>query len=294
MLNRLIRHTYSLLNVDKVQLTPSWKYSGVISPYTRIYYIESGEGQLSDAIGTVKLEKGFLYLIPGYTMCDMFCINNLNQSFVQFFEDSEVGFSIFEEIKTIVKIPATELDIQLFSRLIDINPNRGISNSYDPKTYESDVFYQYCQRLNVRQSLSVFYETQGILKQLSSRFLVNKEAASSAYNQHSKMIFESKSYILKNLSSALSVSDLAERVNQNTDYFSRQFKLHVGIRPLHYINHKRIERAQYLMATTSMNYTQIACSLGFDNLSYFSKSFKKITGLSPGCYKKQVYLDGTN
>ncbi|WP_316797778.1 AraC family transcriptional regulator [Pedobacter frigidisoli] len=291
MQNRLIRHTYSLLNADQVQLTLTWRYKGIISPYARFYYIESGEGQLHDAQGTVKLEKGYLYLIPSYTMCDMLCTDTMSQYFVQFFEDSEIGFSMFEEIKAIVKVPASELDVQLFRRLIEINPNRGINNSYDPKTYENEAFYQYCQKLNLNQGLAEFYETQGILKQLSSRFLASKEAFAHEYNQHSKMIFEAKSYILKNLDSELSVADLAGRANQNTDYFSRQFKLQVGTRPLHYINHKRIERAQYLMATSSMNYTQIACSLGFDNLSYFSKSFKKITGLSPGAYKKQVYRE---
>ncbi|MNY28002.1 Arabinose operon regulatory protein [compost metagenome] len=59
-----------------------------------------------------------------------------------------------------------------------------------------------------------------------------------------------------------------------------------------YILDKRIERAQYLLATSRITYSEIAIQTGFDSLSYFSKSFKKLTGMSPRAYKKQVYMVG--
>jgi YesN/AraC family two-component response regulator len=55
---------------------------------------------------------------------------------------------------------------------------------------------------------------------------------------------------------------------------------------LNYIHVKRIERAQYLIATTNMSYTQIAEETGFANLPYFSKIFKKVTNLTPAEYKR--------
>jgi len=53
---------------------------------------------------------------------------------------------------------------------------------------------------------------------------------------------------------------------------------------------KRIERAQYLIATTQLSYTQIAEDTGFETLPYFSKIFKKVTGLTPGEYRKRSEL----
>lgn len=66
-----------------------------------------------------------------------------------------------------------------------------------------------------------------------------------------------------------------------------------GIRPVNYIHEKRIERAQYLIATTNLSYAKVAEETGFETLPYFSKIFKKVTSITPGEYKKQnelVYL----
>jgi AraC-like DNA-binding protein len=63
-----------------------------------------------------------------------------------------------------------------------------------------------------------------------------------------------------------------------------------GQRPLGYLHEKRIERAQYLIATTDLAYTEIAEKVGFENPSRFSKIFKKVTSLTPGEYKKQKII----
>lgn len=292
MTSRYNSYTYSLLNVDRVELTARWKYSGIISPYSRIYYISEGEGHLADTFGNTKLEAGFLYLIPGFTMCDMSCEVRLTQFYLQFFDDSGAGLSVFDDIRSIQKVPASELDIQLFVRLLKIHPHRGIKKSYDPKRYENETFYNDCQRANAEQSTASFHETQGIIQQLCSRFLNNKGKVLNKQNLQTKKMSDIVHYILSHLENDLSVADLAMRVNQNADYFSRQFKSHTGMRPNHFINQKRMERAQYLLATSALNYSEIAMALGYDNLSYFSKSFKKMTGLSPSAYKKQIYVSG--
>jgi transcriptional regulator GlxA family with amidase domain len=94
-------------------------------------------------------------------------------------------------------------------------------------------------------------------------------------------------YIQINLKENLTVGYLAKRANLHQDYFSRLFFQYTGQRPLNYLHEKRIERAQYLIATTNLSYTEIAEQTGFENLPHFSKIFKKVTSLTPGEYKKQ-------
>ncbi|WP_231460254.1 AraC family transcriptional regulator [Pedobacter sp. Leaf132] len=289
MPNRFNQQRYSLLNVDYVELSSNWQYANIISPYIRIYYINGGSGYLSDATGKVILEEGYLYLIPSFTMITMACDTTLAQYYVQFFDDEGIGYSMLQDIKSIQKVPASVLDHHLFNRLLKINPDRGIRKSYDPKSYEYEAFYTDCKQLNYKQHPAVFHETQGILQQLSSRFLNKQTESRIHYNHHSKKMVETVNYILDNLNLVLSVSHLAQRINHDSDYFSRQFKQHTGMRPINFVNQKRVERAQYLMATTALNYSQIATQIGFDNLSYFSKMFKRFTGLAPGTYKKQMY-----
>jgi transcriptional regulator GlxA family with amidase domain len=82
------------------------------------------------------------------------------------------------------------------------------------------------------------------------------------------------------------VNYLASRANLHQDYFSRLFFKYTGQRPLTYLHEKRIERAQYLIATTALSFSAIAEKTGFENLPHFAKVFKKVTSLTPGHYKR--------
>ncbi|NII81805.1 MULTISPECIES: helix-turn-helix domain-containing protein [unclassified Pedobacter] len=292
MIKRVLQNTFSLLNVDYVKLTAKWNYLNVISPYFRIYYIDDGSGEVSDQSGSLKLEPGYLYIIPSFTLCNLHCNGYLSQYFVQFFEESVDGTSLFARNRNVSKIKATQMDIDLFKRLLEINPGRGINRSDDPKIYEKNIFYKEYQELNNMQGLSSYLETQGILLQLMGRLLQPHLYRKHEDRHAPAKIIETVGYILVNLQQELSVSSLASRVNQHPDYFSRLFKTFTGQRPVTYILEKRIERAQYLLATSRLAYSDIATQTGFDNLSYFSKSFKKLTGMSPSAYKKQVYMVG--
>jgi AraC-like DNA-binding protein len=200
---------------------------------------------------------------------------------VQFFEESSDGMSLFSNNSTLLKVEATDLDIKLFKRLLEINPGRGINRSDNPKIYEKNIFYKEYQELNNQQNIASYMETQGIILQLVAKFLNLQIHKHNETNVIPVKIMETLSFILVNLHQQLTVSFLASRVNQNIDYFSRQFKQFTGERPVNYINEKRIERAQYLMATSRMSYSEISFQTGFENLSYFSKTFKKFTGMSP-------------
>jgi transcriptional regulator GlxA family with amidase domain len=48
-----------------------------------------------------------------------------------------------------------------------------------------------------------------------------------------------------------------------------------GIRPVNYIHEKRIERAQYLIATTNLSYAKVAEETGLETLPYFSKILRR-------------------
>jgi AraC family transcriptional regulator len=293
-MRRLLQYTFSLLNVDHVNLTSKWNYTNVISPYYRIYYIDSGCGELTAQDVTLKLEPGYLYIIPSFTLCNMSCNYQLSQYFIQFFEESANGISLFTNNRTLLKVAATEIDIILFRRLLEINPGRGINRSDNPRIYEKEIYYKEYQELNIQQNTATYIETQGMLYQLVSRFLNPQIYKFQGENVIPLKVVDTISYILVNLHHKLSVAHLAFRVSQNIDYFSRQFKLYTGTSPVNYINEKRIERAQYLLGTSRMSYSEISEQTGFDNLSYFSKTFKKFTGMSPSSYKKQIYKVGFN
>jgi len=286
---RLLKHSLSLLHVDHVHLDMKWNYKHVISPYYRLYYIDEGEGVIYSEQQKLKLEPGYIYLIPSFTLCNLRCPSFLSQYFIQFFEESPDGISLFHNKRSLLKVAATSHDIENVKRILEINPGRGINRSDNPKVYEKNVYYEEYQDLNNRQSMAHYMETQGIIMQLVSRFLTGKGFNNKPQAIPSKVL-DTISYIQLNLKEPLTIAQLAKRVNQHQDYFSRNFLQYTGERPLHFIHQKRIERAQFLIATTHMPYAEIAASAGFDSLPHFSRVFKKLSGTTPNNYRKQQQM----
>ncbi|MDI9874807.1 helix-turn-helix domain-containing protein [Flectobacillus rivi] len=278
---------FSLLHVDYVKLGIKWNYKTVISPYYRLYFIDEGKGKITSPLGVVDLEAGYLYLIPSFTVCDLSCDEYLSQYFVQFFEESGNGLSLFANQRKVMRVSANEGDIFNFKRLLEINPGRGINRSDNPKVYEKDIYYKEYQDLNHQQSLSCHFETQGILYQLIAKFLNKEPDLERNTSDIPSKIMESISYIQLNMSQKISVNLLASRANMHVDYFSRLFLQATGLRPISYILDKRIERAQYLMITGYLSFDEIASQTGFESVSYFSRVFKSITGMTPGQYKNR-------
>lgn len=101
-----------------------------------------------------------------------------------------------------------------------------------------------------------------------------------------QLIKESIAYIEKHYQEPMSVSDIARAVGTSTSYLSRIFKESTGETIIRTINHKRIEKAKLYLKDTDYKVYEVADILGFENVTYFSRFFKKHTGISPKEYKE--------
>jgi two-component system, response regulator YesN len=79
----------------------------------------------------------------------------------------------------------------------------------------------------------------------------------------------------------LTLGDIAQHAELNPTYFSNVFYKLSGIRPIEYLNKKRIQKAEVLLLSNSASIQKIAAMVGFKEPSYFSRVFKKYTGISP-------------
>ena len=69
-------------------------------------------------------------------------------------------------------------------------------------------------------------------------------------------------------------------------YFCRILKDELGYTFTEYVNHLRVERAKLYLRDSTMSIADIAYAVGFDDQSYFTRIFKKLTNVSPGQYRK--------
>jgi AraC-like DNA-binding protein len=107
------------------------------------------------------------------------------------------------------------------------------------------------------------------------------DAREHGYDKNFDSIRRAIIYIREHLSERITIDSLAEMVGISKFHFIREFKRITHYTPILYITVVRIETARRLIAETDVNISEISDKCGFDNLSYFSKTFKKYTGISP-------------
>lgn len=94
-------------------------------------------------------------------------------------------------------------------------------------------------------------------------------------------------YISENYMRDISTRELANLCYLTESHFCRLFKGAMGKTTVQYINSFRVERAGVLLRESSLSVSEIAEAVGFSELNYFSRMFKKIMGKSPLEYRKE-------
>jgi AraC-like DNA-binding protein len=94
-------------------------------------------------------------------------------------------------------------------------------------------------------------------------------------------------YLNAHYAEPLRIEDLAKRANLSKYYFIKRFEKHTGMTPYRYLIAHRINEAKKLLRTTDFKIDNIAEAVGFADVSNFSRTFAKATGISPRRYRRE-------
>ena len=97
---------------------------------------------------------------------------------------------------------------------------------------------------------------------------------------------EMVSYIQQNFTGTISLKEFGEQFHLSEKYISRYFKEHFHITISQYVTYLRLKHAKQLLQDTDIPVTEIAMQSGYQNISYFIRSFKKTYEVSPLQYRK--------
>ena len=95
-------------------------------------------------------------------------------------------------------------------------------------------------------------------------------------------------YIESNICSKISAVDLAALVQLSTGHFFRAFKVSFGATPRAYVTRQRMLRAQAIMANSEAPLSRIALECGMCDQAHFSHTFRRIIGVSPNVWRRQM------
>ncbi len=138
-------------------------------------------------------------------------------------------------------------------------------------------------RFYKRDVSSLSFETQHHLSSISP-----ENVESLTLNKKADLLRKAKAYIDKHLTEKIYARKVAGCCHMSLSQFSRWFRSEAGMTFQEYVLRKRIELAEQLLRNASASVIGICYSVGFNDPSYFSATFKRYMGTTPSIYRKTV------
>ena len=251
---RITQGGYAILDVK-------WKDNGVLIEDSKLFFITEGEVIIKTKEGEVLCREGDMVLIPSGTKHDYYLSGAgfATKYWFHFSVENEAG-SIFDRYE----IP--------FKTAVSPEMKEHVKNLFEAVvTHERKGGFSYFGKLGAMLELVEFYmQSSGAEKKEKE-----KDELECAVR-----------YISENLSSDITLAEIASVACLSPNYFVRKFKAKFGVSPLKYVAMMRMERAKTLLRDKSLSVTEVMTSVGFCDSAHFSKAFKAFAGYSPRAYKQ--------
>ncbi|KGK85990.1 helix-turn-helix domain-containing protein [Clostridium sp. HMP27] len=123
---------------------------------------------------------------------------------------------------------------------------------------------------------------------IGSKFLklISEKIRNLHHSDKSTVMNTAVAYINKYYYTNLTLEEVADVCNLSHFHFSRVFKNYCGVNFIQYLTNLRIEKAKQFLIESSATIEEISEKVGYKEVSYFSKTFKKIMEMSPSQYRK--------
>ena len=106
--------------------------------------------------------------------------------------------------------------------------------------------------------------------------------------RHANAMHLCTQYIDSHYFEKITLEELAQKVYLSAPYLSQIFKQEIGTTFNQYLNQIRISKSKALLRCDDLRLTDISMAVGFEDQSYFTKVFKRITGITPKKYRDKL------
>ncbi|CAM3180803.1 AraC family transcriptional regulator [Paenibacillus taichungensis] len=264
--NHLSNLQVDLFMVNFNRCDTDWRDLDYTPDYSKFYLICEGEGWLKIGDQEYYPAPGQLFLMPEGVTQSYSAISD--RPFLKYwchFSARVGGINLFQILNFphFCTFDRPELIQEIFNSILDYARSGEVYAHMMAKSKLIELLSHYIMHLDQEQ---ISYINVSVMEKISAIL----------------------AYIDSNIEENISVRDLAQIAYMHPNYFIRFFKQRIGVPPIHYIASKKMDKAKELLTCTSKTVTAIAEHLGFSDLYYFSRQFKKHTGLNPTEYRKQI------
>lgn len=117
---------------------------------------------------------------------------------------------------------------------------------------------------------------------------VSMNRSGSDAEKYSAYTLQALEYIKKKYATIAGLNEVAAYVHISPEYLARLFKSETGTTVISYLNNCRLEKAKELLDQSSLKVFEIAETVGYSSVSYFSRLFKDTYGVNPFSYRNQT------
>ncbi|MBE9586420.1 helix-turn-helix domain-containing protein [Mucilaginibacter sp. JRF] len=244
----------------------TWDRGRILNDYY-IVFISKGKGVFGSAsMQAVNIELGTcFFLLPG-------AWHRYKPDPASGWEEYWIGFNgyyaaqlmqkNFSSDNLLIKTGMNNDMLGLFHNLIDVSATATIG-------YTQQMAGITLQLLGMVHTLSVFKEP--------------------GHDPVGQLISKAKFILQESYENQVDMEAIARQLPMGYSSFRKAFKNITGESPNQYHLNLRINRAKQLLIKTALNISEIADQTGFESVYYFSKIFKKKTGVAPNVFRKQLY-----
>ncbi|WP_244833564.1 helix-turn-helix transcriptional regulator [Clostridium sp. BJN0001] len=145
------------------------------------------------------------------------------------------------------------------------------------------IYNKYYERI---KKLNTLEEMQSLELEMTDKYLdiLNNSVEITNNYINNKII----GYLYIHLENSISLKDIANNLNLSVGYMCTSFKKNKSVSIMKYYKILKIQRAKTLLRETDKSVLEISTDLSFSNQGNFSRTFKKITGLSPKDYRNKI------
>lgn len=235
-------------------LDEKWNRHGVCSPFTRLYFIKSGDGYIETKEGRIDLRGGNVYVVPSEHTFSYGC-TSLEKIYFHVTVPDEKRYDLLSKIERVSSLPCS------LERIAEIE-----------KCFCSD---NYSDMLRLRLMLS-----ETVLSFLEKE----QEMPVMAY---SELVQNAISYVHLNLSIKLSSAEIARELFVSESKLRNHFKAEMGMPLGKYIDDMVFMRARQMLTKDRTPVSDISAELGFCDRFYFSARFRKRFGIPPTKFRRR-------
>jgi AraC-like DNA-binding protein len=256
-------HISSIGHINEREPDPQWKFDRLVNhEYYVIAYCKDGEAIYKIGGNEIRVKKGDLLFFPKGLVRS--AISDPDDPWAFYSVSFDIHFDngksreLFDGFGHIARNPYLHKLPSLFDEINLVWTGKQNGYTIKCKSIIMDILYA----------------------------IIKEQDRKGHGTAHYNAIERTNQIILSNYKDHFSIDDLAKLSGLSPSHFRLLYKKITGMTAVQFQNHIRINKAKDLLLSGECNVTEAALSVGFQDIYYFSRLFKKLTGEPPSDYLK--------